>query len=222
VLHADGFAGFNDIYRARRPDGAAWVLEAACWAHVRRKFFDLATAGPAPIAEDALARIAELYAVKARIRGAPPDERRRARGAEASPKVEALKLRLETDLARVPAKGAVAQAIRYALTRWPALCRYLDDGRIEIDNNAAERHPPGRPRPQELALRRIGQGGHGAAGILSLVETAKLNGLDPKRYLRDVLSRIADHPINRIGELLPWNNAAMAWSRPHRTLTSNA
>jgi hypothetical protein len=139
VLHADGFAGFNDIYRARGPDGAARVLEAACWAHVRRKFFDLAAAGPAPIAEEALRRIAELYAVEARIRGAPPDERRHVRASHALPKVEALKLRLETDLARVPAKGAVAQAIRYALSRWPALFRYLDDGRVEIDNNAAER-----------------------------------------------------------------------------------
>ena len=139
VLHADGFAGFNEIYRARRPDGTTQVLEAACWAHVRRKFFDLAAAGPAPIAENALARIAELYAVEARIRGLPPGERRRVRVDEAAPKVEALKAWLEADLARVPAKGAVAQAIRYALTRWLALCRYLGDGRIEIDNNAAER-----------------------------------------------------------------------------------
>jgi hypothetical protein len=211
VLHADGFAGFHDIYRARRPDGAARVLEAACWAHVRRKFFDLATAGPAPIAEDALARIAELYAVEARIRGAPPEERSRARAAEASPKVEALKLRLETDLARVPAKGAVAQAIRYALSRWPALSRYLDDGRIEIDNNAAER----AIRPVALGRKNwlfagSDRGGHRAAGILSLVETAKLNGLDPERYLRNVLTRVADHPIKRIGELLPWNIPATA------------
>jgi transposase len=209
VLHADGFAGFNDIYRARGLDGTPRVLEAACWAHVRRKFFDLAAAGPAPIAEAALTRIAELYAVEARIRGMPPDDRHRVRAAEAAPKVEALKVRLEADLARVPAKGAVAQAIRYALTRWPALCRYLDDGRIEIDNNAAER----AIRPVALGRKNwlfagSDQGGHRAAGILSLVETAKLSGLDPERYLRDVLTRIADHPINRIGELLPWNIAA--------------
>jgi hypothetical protein len=104
VLHADGFAGFDDIYRARGPDGAARVLEAACRAHVRRKFFDLAAAGSAPIAEGAFARIAALYAVEARIRGVPPEERRRARPAEASPKVAALKDRLEADLARLPAK----------------------------------------------------------------------------------------------------------------------
>jgi transposase len=211
VLHADGFAGFNDIYRARGPDDVTRVLEAACWAHVRRKFFDLAAAGPAPIAEEALARIAELYAVEARIRGAPADERRRVRATEAAPKVAALKARLETDLARVPAKSATAQAIRYALSRWPALRRYLDDGRIEIDNNAAER----AIRPVALGRKNwlfagSDKGGARAAGILSLVETAKLNGFDPERYLRDVLTRIADHPINKIRELLPWNIAATA------------
>lgn len=209
VLHADGFAGFNDIYRTRGPDGAARVLEAACWAHVRRKFFDLAVAGPAPIAEEALRRIAELYAVEARIRGAPPDERRHVRASQAVPKVDALRAWLEAQLARVPAKSATAQAIRYALSRWTALCRYLADGRVEIDNNAAER----TIRPVALGRKNwlfagSDQGGERAAGILSLVETAKLSGLDPERYLRDVLTRIADHPINRIGELLPWNIAA--------------
>jgi transposase len=211
VLHADGFAGFNDIYRAREPDGAPQVLEAACWAHVRRKFFDLAAAGPAPIAEEALRRIAELYAVEDRIRGAPPDKRRRVRTAEAVPRVDAMKVWLEAQLARVPAKSATAQAIRYALARWTALRRYLDDGRIEIDNNAAER----AIRPVALGRKNwlfagSDQGGERAAGILSLVETAKLSGLDPERYLRDVLTRIADHPINRIGDLLPWNIAATA------------
>ena len=139
-------------------------------------------------------------------RRAPPRPRR-----QAAPKVDALKAWLEAQLARVPAKSATAQAIRYALSRWTALRRYLDDGRIEIDNNAAER----AIRPVALGRKNwlfagSDQGGERAAGILSLVETAKLNGLDPERYLRDVLTRIADHPINRIGELLPWNIAATA------------
>jgi hypothetical protein len=186
------------------------VLVAAA-AHVRRKFFDLAAAGPAPIAEETLRRIAELYAVEARIRGAPPDERRRVRAAEAIPKVVALKAWLEAQFARVPAKSATAQAISYALSRWTALCRYLDDGRIEIDNNAAER----AIRPVAIGRKNwlfagSDEGGGRAAAILSLVETAKLNRLDPERYLRDVLNRIADHPINPIGDLLPWNIAATA------------
>ncbi len=127
------------------------------------------------------------------------------------PKVDALQAWLEAQIVRVPAKSATAQAIRYALSRWTALCRYLDDGRVEIDNNAAER----AIRPIALGRKNwlfagSDQGGGRAAGILSLVETAKLNGLDPERYLRDVLSRIADHPINRIRDLLPWNIAATA------------
>ena len=146
-------------------------------------------------------RIAEPYAVEARIRGAPPDERRRVRASRAAPKVAALGAWLEAQLARAPAKRATAQAIRYALSRWAALRRYLDDGRIEIDNDAAER---------EVRLAGSDQGGGRAAGMLSLVETDKLNGLDPECYLRDILTRIADHPINRIGDLLPWNIAATA------------
>ena len=206
VLHADGYAGFNDIYRARGPDDAPRVLEAACWSHARRKFFDLAATGPAPIAEEALKRIADLYAIEERIRGAPADERRLVRVAEATPRTKALKAWLEAQLARVPAKSLTAQAIRYTLSRWIALSRYLEDGRVEIDNNAVER----AIRPVALGRKNwlfagSDRGGERTAGILSLIETAKLNGLDPERYLRDVLTCIADHPINRIGDLLPWN-----------------
>lgn len=206
VLHADGFAGFNEIYRARAPDGAARVREAACWSHARRKFFDLAAAGPAPVAEEALRRIAELYAIEGRIRGAPPADRARVRASEAKPKLAALKRWLEAERGRLPGKSPTAEAIRYALSRWPALTRYADDGRIEIDNNAAER----AIRPVALGRKNwlfagSDPGGERAAAILTLIETAKLNGLDPHRYLRDVLTRIADHPINRIGDLLPWN-----------------
>ncbi|XWN29256.1 MAG: IS66 family transposase [Devosia sp.] len=137
VLHADGYAGFKEIYRtgSKQPR----VLEAGCWAHVRRKFFDLTATGPAPLAEAALERIGELYEIERRIRGAPAAERMRVRQHEAAPKVAALKTWLERELGRLPGMGGAASAIRYALARWQALYRYLGDGRIEIDNNTAER-----------------------------------------------------------------------------------
>jgi len=204
ILHADGYAGFKGLYRPN----TSGIAEAACWAHVRRKFFDLTVAGPAPVAEEALRRIGELYDIEADIRGSPPDQRRKIRQQHAAPKVEALRGWFERERARLPGKSATAQAIRYALSRWTALARYLDDGTIEIDNNAAER----AIRPIALGRKNwlfagSDKGGERAAGIASLIETAKLNGLDPQAYLRDVLTRIADHPANRIDELLPWNIA---------------
>lgn len=207
VLHADGYAGFSELYRAGGTE-APRIVEAACMAHVRRKFFDIAAAGPAPIAEQALRRIGELYDVEARIRGAPPGERRRVRQVDSEPRAEALRTWLERELGRLPGKTGTAQAIRYALTRWTALARYLGDGTIEIDNNAAER----AIRPVALGRKNwlfagSDRGGERAAAILSLVESAKMNGLDPEAYLREVLARIADHPINRVAELLPWNLA---------------
>ena len=158
------------------------------------------------VADQALQRIAALYAVEADIRGQPPDVRRRERQARAGPLLEELHTWLTGMVGRVSAKSELAMAIGYSLTRWRALTRYRDDGRIEIDNNSAERALRG------VALGRnnylfMGSdaGGERAASIYSLVETAKLNGLDPQAYLREVLTRIADHPINRIDELLPWN-----------------
>ena len=163
------------------------------------------------MAEQALQRIAALYEIEAEIRGRPPDERRQERQARAGPLLKDLRAWLSAMLAACRPSRSMAVAIGYALTRWKALTRYRDDGRIEIDNNAAER-----------ALRGVGlgrknylfmgsdAGGERAAAIYSLVETAKLNGLDPEAYLREVLERIADHPINRIEELLPWNLAASA------------
>ena len=204
ILHADGYAGFKGLYRP----GNSGIAEAACWAHVRRKFFDLSVAGPAPVAEEALRRIGELYDIEADIRGSPPDQRRKIRQQHATAKVEALRAWLERERARLPGKSATAQAIRYALSRWTALARYLDDGTIEIDNNAAER----AIRPIALGRKNwlfagSDNGGDRAASIASLIGTARLNGLDPQAYLRDVLTRIADHPVNRIDELLPWNIA---------------
>ena len=210
VLHADGYAGFKELYAAKKPGEPPPIVEAACWAHVRRKFFDLTTNGPAPMAEEALRRIGELYDIEKAIRGLPPGPRKAERQGKTRPKRDALKTWLEQQQAQLPGKSNAAQAIRYALVRWPALCRFVDDGTIEVDNNAAER----AIRPIALGRKNwlfagSDKGGERAAGILSLIETAKLNGLDPEAYLRDVLIRIADHPVNRIDELLPWKMAAL-------------
>ena len=203
VLHADGYAGFEQLYRPGK------ISEAACWAHARRKFFDIHAANASPIAAEALERITALYALEADIRGQAPEQRCAQRQARAGPLLDQLRAWLEAHLAKLSKKSELAAAIRYALTRWSALTRYRDDGRIEIDNNAAER------ALRAVALGRknylfVGAdtGGERAAAIYSLIGTAKLNDLDPQAYLRLVLERIAEHPINRIDELLPWNLAA--------------
>ena len=200
VLQADGYAGFERLYETGR------ITEAACWAHVRRRFYDIEQATHSPIAAEAIQRIGQLYAIEAEIRGRPPDERRTQRQARASPLLVDLKAWLQATLGKLSSKGELAIAIGYALTRWPALTGYADDGRIEIDNNAAERSI------RDAAIGRKNwlfagsdAGGERAAAIYSLLGSAKLNGLDPERYLRTVLERIAEHPITRVDELLPWN-----------------
>jgi transposase len=198
VLQADAYAGFDRLYGER-------IQEAACWAHVRRKFYDIHVAHASPIAAEALDRIGRLYGIEAEIRGQPPDERAAMRQARARPELEALQAWLHTTVTQLSKKSELALAIRYALSRWTALTRYRDDGRLEIDNNAAER------ALRAVALGRKNwlfagsdDGGERAAAIYSLLGTAKLNGLNPEGYLRYVLERIAEHPINRIEELLPW------------------
>ena len=203
TLQADAYAGFHHLYES------GLIQEAACWAHVRRKFYELHLAHASPIAAEAMKRIAELYAIEGEIRGRPPDERLALRNSRTRPLLESLDQWLQSTLAAVSRKSEIAAAIRYARSRWRALVRYCEDGRIEIDNNAAER------ALRAVALGRKNYlfagsdaGGERAAAIYSLIGTAKLNGLDPEAYLREVLQRIADHPINRIEELLPWNIAA--------------
>ena len=208
MLQADAYAGFEQIYQAGR------IQEAACWAHVRRKFYDLVVAHKSEVAQEALRRIGELYAIEADIRGQQPEQRRQVRNERSRPLLDSLKQWLEETLVKLSRKSDTTLAVRYALGRWEALLRYVDDGRIEIDNNAAER------ALRVVALGRKNylfagsdRGGERAAAIYSLIGSAKLNGVDPEAYLREVLSRIPDHPINHIEELLPWN-LVLATSAP--------
>ena len=201
ILQVDGYAGFETL--AAKGD----IVLAACWAHARRKFYEFHQATGSPIAAEALRRIAELYAVEKRIRGQPAEARQRAREAESRPLIEAMKPWLETELRRVPPRGGLAEAIRYALARWPALCRFLDDGRVELDNNPVERaiRPVALGRKNHLFAGSDG-GGERWAMVCSLIATAKLNDVEPYAYLKDVLERMVDgHPVNRLDDLLPWN-----------------
>jgi hypothetical protein len=217
VLQADGYAGFAKIYDGGR------VLEAACWAHVRRKFVDLHELHKSPVAAQMLDRIGELYAIEQAIRGRPPDQRRTVRQERSRPLLDAMNVWLQEILQTLSQKSATAKAIRYALSRWEALRRYCDDGRIEIDNNAAERAlrcvALGR---KNFLFAGSDAGGERAAAFYSLLGSAKLNGYNPEAFLREVLTRIAEHPINRISELLPWNmNAAHLKSLTDNKPTSN-
>jgi transposase len=200
TLQADAYAGFNQLYADGR------IQQAVCWAHVRRHFYDLEQAHASPIAQEALLRIVALYKVEDQIRGEPPEERRAVRQAESKPLLDSLRQWLETTLLKLSRKSDTTAAIRYALSRWDALTRYIEDGHIEIDNNAAERSLRGVALGRKNYLfAGSDAGGERAAAIYSLIGSAKLNGLDPEAYLREVMTRIADHPINRIKDLLPWN-----------------
>ena len=201
ALQADAYAGFHHLYGDD-------IYEAACWAHARRKFHEIHVIHASQTTTEALARIGALYAIEEEIRGKPADLRRSTRQTRAKPLLNELRAWMEKALRSLSPKSETAGAIRYALSRWRALTRYSEDGMLEIDNSAAER-----------ALRAVALGrknflfagsdcgGERAAAMYSLIGSAKLNGLDPELYLRNVLARIADHPITHIQELLPWNLA---------------
>ena len=193
-----------EAYKALARRGA--VQLAFCWSHVRRPFYELAQSGPAPIAAEALVRIAALYRIEAEICGRSADERRAVRQARSRPRVEALEPWLREKLALVSQKSRLAEAIRYALSRWTGLRLFLEDGRVEIDTNVVERaiRPLALTRKNALFAGSDGGAAHWAV-IASLVETCKLIGVEPRAYLADVISRIVNgHPQSRLDELLPW------------------
>jgi transposase len=200
ALQADAYSGFRHLYG----DGA--IYEVSCWAHSRRKFHDIHVVHASPTTTEAMTRIAALYGIEEGIRGKPAELRRSVRQARAKPLLDDLRHWMEKALRSLSAKSETAGAIRYALSHWRALTRYVDDGLLEIDNNAAERSlravVMGR---KNYLFMGSDSGGERAASLYSLIATAKLNGIDPAFYLRTILATIAEHPINRIEELLPWN-----------------
>ncbi|MGO9787741.1 MAG: IS66 family transposase [Stellaceae bacterium] len=213
VVQCDGYAAYKTIATAASDQA---ITLAFCWAHLRRRFFDIAQGGPAPIASEALERITALYAIEKTIRGRSAGERRAVRQEKSKPLVLALKAWFEQQLARVSVKATIAEDIRYALNHWDGLTRFLDDGRIELDTNIVERSM----RPIVLNRKNALFAGHdhGAenwACIASLVETCKLHGVDPQAYFTDVLTRLVNlWPASRLDELMPW-----AWAPGRSTET---
>jgi transposase len=208
IVQCDGYAAYKNIADAAYLGEA--ITLAFCWAHLRRKFFDIAKGGSAPIASEALERIAALYAIEKTIRGRSADERRAVRQEKSKPLVLALKTWLEEQLARVSGKSVIAEAIRYGLNHWDGLTRFLEDGRIELDTNIVERgmRPIALNRKNALFAGHD-QGAENWAAIASLVETCKLHGVDPQAYFADVLTKLVNlWPQSRLDELMPWAWAA--------------
>lgn len=208
IVQCDGYAAYKAIADDARTGDA--ITLAFCWVHLRRQFFDIAKGGSAPIASEALERIAALYAIEKTIRGKSADERRAVRQEKSKPLVLALKIWLEQQLACVSTKSVIAEAIRYGLNHWDGLVRFLDDGRIELDTNIVERSI----RPIVLNRKNAlfaghDQGAENWAAIASLVETCKLYGVDPQAYFADVLTKLVNlWPESRLDELMPWAWAA--------------
>jgi hypothetical protein len=204
ILQADAYAGFGELYDGKRKPGP--ITEAACWSHGRRHFFEQADLCKAPLAVEAVQRIDDIFAIERRINGQPTGDRLAVRQRETQPFVANLEKWMRAERARLSRHAATAQAIDYMLTRWPAFTRFLDDGRICLSNNAAERALRGMALGRRSWLfTGSDRGGERAAAMYTLIGTAKLNDIDPRAWLADVLRRIADHPASRLAELLPWN-----------------
>ena len=198
-MHADGFAGFNGLFGEDKAD------EQACMVHVRRKFFEEAERTGAPIAKEAVKRIGKLYDVEKEAKSKSPDERVALRQEKAKPVFDDLEVWLQAQLPKFSGKSKLAGAIRYALGRVPKARAYLSDGRLELDNNICERsiRPIALGRKNYLFMGSVG-GGKAAAIAYTLIETAKMNNVDPEAWLTWVLERLPDHKITRLDELMPW------------------
>ena len=205
-LHADAYAGYNALTQPRGGKPAA-VTHVACWAHARRKLFEVFEATKSPVAEQGLRQIQQLYAIETEINGLPPERRHAERQARSRTMLQALRAWAKAQRRRLSSKSALGKALQYALGRWDALTRYLDDGRLSIDNNLSERLLRGIAVTRKNFLF-VGSnaGGDSAAIIYTIAETAKLNSLDPEAYIAAVLDRLVKkHIRSRIDELLPWN-----------------
>jgi len=205
ILQADAYRGFEALYEPDI-DGVHRVREAACWAHLRRDFHDVWKATGSEIAKGALDQIGKLYDIERAINGQPADQRRAVRQEKSRPLVKAFRVWLDAQVLRIPAKGDLAKAIQYALNRWPSFTLFLDDGRVAVDNNAAERAiKPVVIGRKNWMFAGADSGAEILADAMTIIETAKMSGLNPEAYLADVLARINDHINPRLDELLPWN-----------------
>jgi transposase len=204
LMQADAYAGFNRLYSASRKPGP--ITEVACWSHARHNFFDLVRLAKAPIAIEAVKRIDELFAIERESNGLPTQERLRVRNERSRPLMVALEAWLREQRTKLSGQSNVSKAIAYCLPRWVALTRFLDDGRLCMSNNAAEREiRPIAVGRHNWTFAGSDEGGRRAAAIYTLIHSAKINDIDPHAWPADVLARLQDHPAKRIDELLPWN-----------------
>jgi len=205
-LHADAYSGFNDLYALDPLTEKPRFTEVGCWAHVRRKIYEVYIQTKSAAAHELLEMIRELFAIEAEIKGQKPELRLKARHARSAPLLDAYKIKLDETLSKIPPKGTLAAALRYNQNLWAALVRYTTDGRLEISNNAVERAiRPVAVGKKNWLFAGSDVGGERAAIMYTLIETAKLNGVEPEAYLTQVIGCIADHPAKKIDELLPWS-----------------